>query len=126
MINHHQFHKEKNLFFSIDKFLDVININSNLEFNNSIDLLYKIIKDLINNKLLDKNEIKIYKAFFEDLSNAGYYFPPKFFTKIVNKHRNNINAYSKFNYYLPSDLISIINNKNKNSFKILNHYTFIV
>ena len=122
LFSHHQFHKEKNLFFSIDKFLDVLNINSNLEFNNSIDLLYKIIKDLINNKLLGKNEIKIYKAFFEDLSNVGYYFPPKFFNKIVNKHRKYINAYSKFNFYLPSELISIINYKNKNSVKIINHY----
>jgi len=122
LFHHHQFHKEKKLFFNIDKFLDVLNINSNLEFNNSIDLLYKIIKDLVNNKLLGKNEIKIYKAFFEDLSNIGYYFPQKFLNKISNKHKNYINAYSKFNYYLPSELISIINNKNKNSIKIINHY----
>ena len=117
-----QFYKDKNLFFNIDKLLDVLNINSNLEFTNSIDLLFKIINDLINEKLLGKSEIKIYKAFYEDLLNIGYSFSSSFLNKISYNHRNHIKAYSEFNYYLPSELITSLNNKNNKIIKVINHY----
>jgi hypothetical protein len=84
-----------------------------------------MINDLINNKLLGKDEIKIYKTFFEDLSNIGYSFTPIFLNKVSYKYKNYINTYSEFNYYLPSELISTINNKNNNFIKIINHYNSI-
>ena len=111
------------MFFKVDKFLDILNKNSNLEFNNATDLLFKIINDLISKELLGKKEIKIYKAFFEDLSNVGYSFSSKFFKKIIYNYKNYINdSYSEFNYYLPLELIQILNNKNKNLIKLINHY----
>jgi hypothetical protein len=112
----------KNLFFNIDKFLDILNINSNIEFNNATDLLFKIINDLITNELLGRNEIKTYIAFFEDLSNVGYSFSSKIFNKISYKFNNYINSYSEFNYYIPSEPISILNNRSNNLIKIIDHY----
>ena len=120
--SHSLFYKEKNLFFNIDKFIDILNINSNLGINNPIDLLYKIINDLIVSKLLGKNEINFYKAFFKDLSNVGYSFSSTFINKISYKYKKYINVYSEFNYYLPSELISITNNKSNNYIKTINHY----
>lgn len=121
LLNQSQFYRDKNLFFNIDKFLDILNINSNMEFNNATDLLFKIINDLISNELLGKNEIKIYKAFFEDLSNVGYSFSSIIFNKISYKFKNYINSYSEFNYYFPSESISILNNRSNNLIKIIDH-----
>ena len=121
LLNQSQFLREKNLFFNIDKFLEILNINSNIEFHNASDLLFKIINDLINNGLLGRNEIKIYKAFFEDLSYIGYSFSSKIFNKISYKFKNYINYYSEFNYYFPSELFSILNNRSNNLIKIINY-----
>ena len=122
LLNQSQFYRDKNLFFNIDKFLDILNINSNIEFNNATDLLFKIINDLITNELLGRNEIKAYISFFEDLSNVGYSFSSKIFNKISYTFNNYINSDSEFNYYFPSEPISILNNRNNNLIKIIDHY----
>jgi len=119
------FELEKNLYFNLNKFIDVLNADSNLEFNNPFDLLYKIVNDLAQFKLLGKNEINIYKAFLEDLSNVGYSFSIKFKKKIDYNYQNFIKEYSKFNYYFPSDPITTINNRNNRFIKIINHYNSI-
>ena len=121
LLNQSQFYRDKNLFFNIDKFLDILNINSNIEFNNATDLLFKIINDLITNELLGRNEIKAYISFFEDLSNVGYSFSSKIFNKISYTFNNYINSDSEFNYYFPSEPISILNNRNNNLIKIIDH-----
>ena len=72
-------------------------------------------------KLLGKSEIKIYKAFYEDLLNIGYSFSSSFLNKISYNHRNHIKVYSEFNYYLPSELITSLNNKNNKIIKVINH-----
>jgi hypothetical protein len=118
------FKEEKKLFFNIDNFIDILNINSNLEFNNPIDLLYKIINDLIQNKLFGENEINVYKAYFQDLSNCGYTFSSNFVKKL-EYNKNYVHEYTKFNFYLSSEIISIISNKNNNFIKIVNHYNSI-
>ena len=125
LLNQSQFYRDKNLFFNIDKFLDILNINSKIDFNNATDLLFKIINDLISNELLGKNEIKIYKAFFEDLFNVGYSFSSKIYNKISYKFKNYINSYSEFNYYFPFESISILNNRSNNLIKIINHYLLL-
>jgi hypothetical protein len=119
------FEDEKNLFFNLDKFIDVLNKDSIIEFDNPIDLLFKIINDLVQIKLLGKNEINIYKAYLDDLSNVGYSFSFNFKKKIDYNYQNYISEFSKFNFYLPSELITTINNRNNRFIKIINHYNSI-
>ena len=109
----------------MDKFIDVLNEDSIIEFENPIDLLFKIINDLAQIKLLGKNEINIYKAYLDDLSNVGYSFSFNFKKNIDYNHQNYISQFPKFNFYLPSELITTINNRNNKLIKIINHYNSI-
>ena len=54
-----------------NKILDIIKSNK-YSNNNSMKLLFKIINELIKNKFLKNQELKIYKAFLKDLVKVGY------------------------------------------------------
>ena len=117
-----QFINEKKLFYYLDDFIKIINLEEK-NYNNFFELFYKIIKNLIKNNLLGKYDFKFYRAYFKDLSNIGYIYSNKFLKNINYNYRVYINIYSEFNYYLPKNPSIIIkkNNKNINILLIINY-----
>ena len=95
------FIEEKNLFYNLDKYLFILNtnINSNSRMN-EVDRLYNIIENLINFGFLGEKDLKIYKAYIDDLSNIGYIYSPIFENKINYDHKGYINSYTELNSYI--------------------------
>ena len=96
----YDFIEEKNLFYNLDNYLDVLNKFSNLKMN-EIDTLFYILKNLINLGFLDKKDLKIYKAYIDDLSNIGYIYSSKFVNKIKYNYKDYINSSIELNSYIP-------------------------
>ena len=59
------FNEEKNLFYNLDKFLFILNVNiiSNSKIN-EVDKLCNIIENLINFGFLGEKDLKIYKKIY--------------------------------------------------------------
>jgi len=70
------FFEEKNLFYNLDKYLYIINTNININSNikiKDVDRLYSIIENLKNFGFLGTKDLKMYKAYLDDLSNKVKY-----------------------------------------------------
>jgi hypothetical protein len=115
------FLEEKKLFYNLDKYLFILdtNLNSNLRLN-EVDILFSIIKNLINFGLLGKKDLKIYKAYINDLSNIGYIYSSKFANKLGYDYKGYINLYSEFNSYIPNKPYEFLQ-KNLKFIKIFYH-----
>jgi hypothetical protein len=115
------FMEEKNLFYKLDKYLFILNtnINSNSKMND-VDNLYSIIESLINFGFLGEKDLKIYKAYIDDLSNIGYIYSSIFENKLNYEHKRYINSYTEFNSYIPYKPYEFLE-KNKKIIKIFFH-----
>jgi len=113
--------EEKNLFYNIDKYLYIININikSNSKMK-VVDRLYSIIENLINFGFLGTKDLKMYKAYLDDLSNIGYIYSSIFENKFNYDYKGYINSYTEFNSYIPNKPYEFLG-KNKKNIKIFFH-----
>ena len=69
------FIEEKDLFYNLDKYLFILNTNINSYSKmNEVDRLYKLIENLINFGFLGEKDLKIYKAYLDDLLKIGYIY----------------------------------------------------
>ena len=120
------FIEEKNLFYNIDKYLLIINtnINSNSKMN-EVDRLYRIIENLIKFGFLGEKDLKIYKAYIEDLSNIGYIYSSIFENKLNYEYKEYINGFSEFNSYRPYKSYDFLE-KNKEIIKIFFHKNSVI
>jgi hypothetical protein len=111
------FIEEKNLFYSLDNYLDVLNKASKLKIN-EIDTLFYIIKNLVNLGFLGEKDLKIYKAYIDDLSNIGYTYTSKFVNQIKYNYNEYITSSIAINSYFPYKPYEFlkINHKNIKSF----------
>lgn len=101
----YNFIEEKKLFYNLDKFLYALNSNSNLNMN-AIEILFSIINNLIKFGFLGEKDLKIYRAYIDDLSNIGYNYSSIFVNKIDYAPKQYINSYTKFNFYKPYNILS--------------------
>ena len=92
------FIEEKNLFYNLDNYLDVLNKASNLKIN-EIDTFFYIIKNLVKLGFLGEKDLKIYKAYIDDLSNIGYIYSSKFVNQIKYNYKEYITSSIEFNSY---------------------------
>ena len=114
------FIEEKNLFYNLDKYLFILNANINSYSKmNEIDRLYNIIENLINSGFLGEKDLKIYKAYLDDLSNIGYIYSSIFENKLNFEHKGYINS------YIPSKPYEFLE-KNKKIIKIFFHKNSLV
>ena len=120
-LNNSKFLEEKELFFNLTSILKIIKSCKSYKGKNPIKFLFYILNKLIKNKLLQKQEIKIYKAFLEDLSNLGYIYPSQF---IINRRYNNsdfLDINTEYKFYLPSNY-NILKRNNMN-YRIMSHFS---
>ena len=120
-----QFIKEKKLFYNLDDFLKIINIKENSNYKNLIKCYFLIINNLIKKNYLGKNDLKVYKAYLEDLSNIGYVLSNKFLKNIDYNYKIYNNIYPVFLYYLPQNPTMTLKKYSKNIIKLVNHYDFL-
>ena len=113
--------KKKKNYFELNKLVELLNSFSDANYNkDSIEIYNNFLKLLYDYKLIEKLDIKIYKAFINDLINIGYNF--SFFSFSETKTKNNALNYeinANFDLYIPSSLFIT---KNYN-FKLMNHFS---
>ena len=120
------FIEEKNLFYNLDKYLFIINANiKSYSKMNEVDRLYSIIENLINFGFLGEKDLKVYKAYLDDLSNIGYKYSSIFENKLNFEHKGYINSYTELNSYIPSKPYEFLE-KNKKIIKIFFHKNSLI
>ena len=70
--------EEKNLYYKIGELLDILKDEIFYEINEPIKLIINIIEKLVSRKILGKNDLKMYKAYINDLSHFGFIFSSEF------------------------------------------------
>ena len=116
-LNNSNILKEKELFFRLNKILDIIKLYKASKYN-SKKLLFKILHELIKNNFLKKEELKIYKSYFKDLKNIGYLFSSEFNENKKDNYIDYLNITSELIYYIPTNHIKL---KGNNNFKLIKH-----
>ena len=116
---HSNFIEEKSLFYNLDNFLDVLNKASNLKIN-EIGTLFFIIKKLINLGFLGEKDLKVYKAYLDDLLNIGYIYSSKFVNQINYNYKEYITSSIEYNIFMPNKLYVFLK-INKKYIKIFYH-----
>ena len=95
--------KEKDLFFKIEKLLNCL--DSDIEEKNIKNpriFFIKLIEILVKNKILDKNDLNMFKAFLKDLESFGFKYKSDYKIKIDSNVNNYINTNPEFQFYIPS------------------------
>ena len=86
--------------------------------------MVKLIEILVKKKVLKENDLKMYKAFIEDLRNIGYLYSPNYSTKIHYNHKDFMNEYSEMHFYTPRKQRELMrNNGFEETHKVLYHYS---
>ena len=110
--------EEKQIIFNLNKILDIIK-SKTYSKKRPQKLMFSILSELINNNILKKEELEIYKAYLDDLSNIGYNFSKLFTKKRNNKVSNYLNISSELIYHRPTNPIILRNNNI--SYQIMKH-----
>lgn len=117
-INNTNFFGEKEIFFNLNEIISIIKLNE-CSKDNSKNLLFSILSELIKKNILKNKELQVYQAFLEDLSNFGYVFSKKIENNLNHTYKNYLNISSEFIYYLPTN--PNILRRNENTYKIMKH-----
>ena len=121
LLNNSKFLKEKNLYYNLDKFLNILEKNIYKYIKNLKKFLLTMIKYLVNYKIIKENDLKMYKAFIKDLSNIGYTYPSKYKTDLNYNYKNFLNLKSEFITDIRFQYKLILFNNIKSKFKIIYH-----
>ena len=107
---------EKDLYFKINKFLEILKSVENYNCKDTV-FIVNTIKKLVANRLLGKKDIYLYKAFINDLIRIGYNFGNN---NQIFKQNDYFSEHSKL-YIYPKYQQNILlkNNENKNKNKII-------
>lgn len=93
---------EKEIFFELNNFLKIIKESKSYIENNPLKLLFHILNELIEKNFLLEQEINIYKAYLQDLSNIGYIYSSQFFRERINNY-NFLDLSIKHKFYSPQN-----------------------
>ena len=110
--------RDKKNYFDVNKLINVLNSNYNT-FNNKhpFKILNNLIQILIENNLLNKKDINIFKAFENDLTKVGYKLSLFSLYEAKYSHFDYLKINSELELYMPSNLFIIKND----IFKLMNH-----
>lgn len=123
LLNNSNFDEEKHLYYKLNDILKILNLNKNNKINNQTIFLLNIIENLVNYNIIERNDLDVYKAFIQDLSNIGYIFNHKYSTQLNYSFNNFINIKSEIitNTRFQNKIL-LKNNGNPNEMKIICHY----
>ena len=122
-LNNSYFDEEKHLYYKLNDILKILNLNKNNKINNQTIFLLNIIENLVDYNIIERNDLDMYKAFIQDLSNIGYIFNHKYSTQLNYSFNNFINIKSEIitNTRFQNKIL-LKNNGNPNETKIICHY----
>ena len=115
---------EEALYYGLEDILNGLNSEINKNIFNPGYFLVSLIEILVKKNILKENDLKMYKAFIEDLENVGYMYSPNYSLKINYNHKDFLKIYSELNFYTPRKQRELMRNNGKEeTHKILYHYS---
>ena len=115
------FIEEKDLYNKLDKLLDSINIDFDPNIKHPSEFLIKLVEILIDNEILGKNDLDMYKAFIADLNSFGYNYNLNFEKKIQRDEKKFLNINSDLYYYFPKKNETILQNNKLKRNQLFRH-----
>ena len=115
---------EEALYYGLEDILKALNTEINQPIFNPGHFMVKLIEILVNKKVLKSNDLKMYKAFIEDLENVGYTYSPNYSTNINYNYKDYLKIFSELKFYTPRKQRELMmNNGKEETHKILYHYS---
>ena len=88
--NNFNYSNDKKTYLELNDYLNILRSLSNVNNNKSVlELINHLINILSNTNILEKKDIKAYRAYIKDLINIGY----NFYNCICNESEYNIKNY---------------------------------
>ena len=115
------FIEERDLFFKLDKLLNNLNIDIDPQITIPSDFLMDLVELLVHEGILGENDLKLYRAFIDDLESFGYNYNLKFDRTIERDHKKLLNTFSEFNYFFPRQNKILLQNNNNKNIKLFKH-----
>ena len=120
-LNNSEFLKDKNLYYNLDIFLNILEKDLYKDINNQKTFLITIIENLVNNKIIKENDLNMYKAFIQDLSYIGYKYSSKYKINLNYNYKNFLNLKSEFIKDIRFQYKIILFNNIKSKLKLIYH-----
>ena len=89
---------EEALYYGLEDILNGLNTQIQKDTFNPGHFLVSLIEVLVNKKVLKENDLKMYKAFIEDLENVGYTYSPNYSKNIHYNHKYFLKSYSEMTF----------------------------
>ena len=115
------FIEERDLFFKLDKLLNALNADIPPDIVNPSDFLIDLVELLVHERILGENDLKLYRAFIDDLESFGYDYNLKFDKTIERDHKKLLNFYSELNFYYARQNKIVLQNNNGKNIKVFKH-----
>ena len=116
---------EEALYYGLEDILDGLN-NEKIKkgkYPNPGEFLLKMIKILVDKKVLKENDYKMYEAFLQDLESFGYNYEPNYTSLIISNYKDFLKSNSEIKFYLPRKQRELMGNNGKEeTHKVLYHY----
>ena len=115
---------EEALYYGLEDILNGLNTELKKQTYNPGHFLVSLIELLVEKKVLKDNDLKMYKAFSEDLERIGYNYSPNYSTKINYDHKQFLKISSEMRFYTPRKQRELMRNNGKEeTHKVLYHYS---
>ena len=115
---------EEALYYGLEDILNGLNTEIKKQIYNPGHFMVSLIEVLVKNNVLKENDLKMYKAFIEDLETIGYNYSPNYSTKINYDHKQFLKISSEMRFYTPRKQRELMRNNGKEeTHKVLYHYS---
>ena len=115
---------EEALYYGLEDILNGLNTDIKKKIYNPGHFMVSLIEELVKKKVLKDNDLKMYKAFIEDLESIGYNYSPNYSKNINYNHKDFLKISSEMSFYTPRKQRELMRNNGKEeTHKVLYHYS---
>ena len=115
---------EEALYYGLEDILNGLNADIKKKIYNPGHFMVSLIEELVKKKVLKDNDLKMYKAFIEDLESIGYNYSPDYSKNINYNHKDFLKISSEMSFYTPRKQRELMRNNGKEeTHKVLYHYS---
>ena len=115
---------EEALYYGLEDILNGLNTDIKKKIYNPGHFMVSLIEELVKKKVLKDNDLKMYKAFIEDLESIGYNYSPDYSKNINYNHKDFLKISSEMSFYTPRKQRELMRNNGKEeTHKVLYHYS---